>query len=82
MRVGMQRQLTITIAEDVYEDLHQSMDKTEISGFIEVLVRPHVSSVANLEHSVVDLLAMPDSCDTSFEPPRLGAKLYRKSDAV
>ncbi len=78
----MRRELTITIAEDVYEGLHQVMDKTEISGFIEALVRPHVPSISNLERSVVDMLAMPGACDISFEPPRLDTELYRKSEAI
>lgn len=78
----MSRELTITIDEDVYEDLHRIMDKTEISGFIETLVRSHVPSAANHERSVADLLAMPEAADIPFDPPRLDTELYRKSETL
>ena len=78
----MRKELTITIAEDVYTGLHQVMDEAEISGFIEALVRPHVPSVGGSERSIVELLAMPEACGISFDPPRLDTELYRKSDAV
>ena len=78
----MQRELTITIDEDLYVGLHQSMDETEISGFIEALVRPHVMNAANHERSVVDLLAMPEAADIPFDPPRLNTELYRKSETL
>ena len=38
----MQKKLTITIDEDVYEGLYQVVGPRRISGFIEDLVRPHV----------------------------------------
>ena len=38
----MQRKLTITIDEDVYEGLHRVVGRRRISQFIEDLVRPHV----------------------------------------
>ena len=38
----MQKKLTITIDEDVYEGLHQIIGRRRISRFIEKLVRPHV----------------------------------------
>lgn len=41
----MQKKLTITIDEEVYEGLHKIIGRGRISGFIEELVRPHVISV-------------------------------------
>lgn len=41
----MQKKLTITIDEEVYEGLHRIIGRGRISGFIEELVRPHVVSV-------------------------------------
>jgi predicted CopG family antitoxin len=38
----MQKKLTITIDERVYEGLHNVVGKRRISRFIESLVRPHV----------------------------------------
>lgn len=38
----MQRKLTITIDEQVYEGLHKVIGPRKISQFIEGLVRPHV----------------------------------------
>lgn len=38
----MQRKLTITIDEHVYERLHEVVGRGRISGFIERLVRPHL----------------------------------------
>ncbi len=38
----MQRKLTITVAEDVYEGLHRTIGPRKISKFVENLVRPHV----------------------------------------
>jgi predicted CopG family antitoxin len=38
----MQKKLTITIDERVYEGLQTVVGKGKISQFIEVLVRPHV----------------------------------------
>ena len=38
----MQRKLTITVDEKVYEALHRSVGRRRISRFIENLVRPHV----------------------------------------
>lgn len=39
----MQKKLTITIDENVYEGLHSVIGRRKISHFIEELVRPHVS---------------------------------------
>ncbi len=38
----MQKKLTITIDEQVYEGLHSVVGRRQISQFIESLVRPHV----------------------------------------
>jgi len=38
----MQRKLTITLDEQIYEGLWRRIGKRRISGFIESLVRPHV----------------------------------------
>jgi predicted CopG family antitoxin len=40
----MQKKLTITIDEKVYEGLHKVIGPRNISQFIESLVRPHVVS--------------------------------------
>ncbi len=37
------RKLTITVDEEVYEGLHRVVGARRISGFIEALVRPHVT---------------------------------------
>ena len=80
--VDMQRELTITIDEDVYEGLHRIMEEPEISSFIEALVRSHVPSASSQERSVADLLAMPEADDIPFDPPRLDTELYRKSETL
>ncbi len=38
----MQKKLTITIDEYVYEGLHKTVGRGNISQFIESLIRPHV----------------------------------------
>jgi predicted CopG family antitoxin len=38
----MQKKLTLTIDEEVYEGLHKVVGQRRISRFIEDLVRPHV----------------------------------------
>lgn len=38
----MQRKLTITVDEKVYEGLHRVIGRRRISRFIENLVKPHV----------------------------------------
>ena len=45
----MHRKLTITIDDDVYQGLHQTVGRGRISRFIEDLVRPHVTSDSALE---------------------------------
>ncbi len=44
----MQKKLTITLDEQVYEGLHKVIGRRRISRFIEDLVRPHVLD-CNLE---------------------------------
>jgi predicted CopG family antitoxin len=44
----MQRKLTITVADDVYRELHQQIGRGEISRYIENLVRPHLVGDAGL----------------------------------
>jgi predicted CopG family antitoxin len=38
----MQKKLTITVDEEVYEGLHKVIGPRKISKFVEELVRPHV----------------------------------------
>jgi predicted CopG family antitoxin len=38
----MQKKLTLTVSEDVYEGLRKNIGPRKISRFIEELVRPHV----------------------------------------
>lgn len=38
----MQKKLTITVDEKVYEGLHKTIGHRKISKFVEELVRPHV----------------------------------------
>ena len=38
----MQKKLTITVDEEVYEGLHRTIGPRKISKFVEDLVRPHV----------------------------------------
>jgi predicted CopG family antitoxin len=41
----MQKKLTITLDEQVYEGLHRVIGRRNISQFIESLVRPHVVGI-------------------------------------
>ena len=38
----MQKKLTITIDEEVYEGLHKNIGRRKISRYIQEVVRPHV----------------------------------------
>ena len=38
----MQKKLTITIDEEVYEGLHKTIGPRKISRFVQEIVRPHV----------------------------------------
>jgi len=50
----MQKKLTITIDEEVYEGLHKTIGPRKISKFVEDLVRPHVVH-PNLESAYSDM---------------------------
>jgi len=50
----MQKKLTITVDEDVYEALHKVIGPRKISKFIEKLVRPHVV-LPNLESAYAEM---------------------------
>lgn len=50
----MQKKLTLTIAEDVYEGLRKTIGPRKISKFIEGLVRPHVVH-PNLESAYAEM---------------------------
>jgi predicted CopG family antitoxin len=41
----MQKKLTITVEEDVYDGLYKVIGRRRISQFIEDLVRPHVTGI-------------------------------------
>jgi predicted CopG family antitoxin len=45
----MQRKLTITIADEVYQGLHRQIGRGEISRFIENVVRPYLVTTDGLE---------------------------------
>ena len=55
----MQKKLTITIDEQVYEGLHTAIGRRNISQFIESLVRPHVIS-SELEAAYQQMAADED----------------------
>jgi predicted CopG family antitoxin len=50
----MQKKLTITVDEEVYEGLHKTIGPRKISHFIQELVRPHVVH-PNLESAYADM---------------------------
>lgn len=50
----MQKKLTVTVAEEVYEGLHKNIEPGKISKFIEELVRPHVVH-PNLESAYAEM---------------------------
>ena len=50
----MQKKLTITIDEEVYEGLHRTIGPRKISRFVQELVRPHVVR-PNLESAYADM---------------------------
>ena len=54
----MNRKLTITVSEAVYEGLHRTIGRRRISQFIEKLARPHVVP-RDLEASYRDMAADP-----------------------
>jgi hypothetical protein len=52
----MTRKLTITVSEELYEGLHRTLGRRQISQFLEKLARPHVSP-QNFEAAYQDLAA-------------------------
>ena len=50
----MQKKLTITIDEEVYEGLHKTIGPRKISKFVQELVRPHVLR-PNLDSAYADM---------------------------
>ena len=52
----MNRKLTITVSEAVYEGLHRTIGRRRISQFIERLARPHVVPL-DIEASYRDMAA-------------------------
>ena len=52
----MQKKLTITVDEQVYDGLHRVIGRRKISRFIESLVKPHVVA-ADLEAAYRDMAA-------------------------
>ena len=52
----MNRKLTTTVSEDVYEGLHRTVGRRRISQFIEKLARPHVVP-QDIEASYRDMAA-------------------------
>jgi predicted CopG family antitoxin len=50
----MQKKLTLSIDEEVYEGLHKTIGPRKISKFVQELVRPHVVS-PNLEAAYADM---------------------------
>ncbi|MGN6564345.1 MAG: addiction module antitoxin [Thermomicrobiales bacterium] len=53
----MQRKLTITIDEAIYDGLHEQIGRGHISSFIEDLVRPHLLTAADLEAGYREMAA-------------------------
>lgn len=50
----MQKKLTITVDEEVYEGLHKTIDARKISRFVQEMVRPHVVR-PNLEAAYAEM---------------------------
>jgi predicted CopG family antitoxin len=50
----MQKKLTVTVDEEVYEGLHKIIGRRKISRFIEELVRPYVVR-ADLESAYAEM---------------------------
>ena len=61
----MQKKLTVTVDEEVYEGLHKFIGPRKISKFIEELVRPHVVR-PNLESAYAEM-----ACDKKREKEAL-----------
>lgn len=75
----MQKKLTITLDEQVYQGLHSVIGRRRISRFIETIVRPHVlipdldaayQQMAQDEHRETEALEWAEStmADVAEEP--------------
>ncbi len=64
--VNMQKKLTITLDEKVYDGLHRVVGRGKISRFIEGLVRPHVHAT-DLDASYRELAEFEKSNDEALE---------------
>ena len=53
----MQRKLTITVSDEVYQGLHERIGRGQISRFIEDLIRLHVLDVHELEAAYREMAA-------------------------
>ena len=62
----MQRELTITVDEDIYEELNRTVGPEHISQFIESLIRPQLIGI-NLESAYCQMAE-----DESRESEALG----------
>lgn len=62
----MQKKLTITIDKEVYEGLYREVGRRRISGFIETLVRPHVTQ-AGVEAAYKEMAASGEREDEALE---------------
>jgi len=62
----VQKKLTITIDEEVYEGLYREVGQRRISGFIEALVRPHVTQ-AGVEAAYREMGAAGEREDEALE---------------
>lgn len=63
----MQRKLTITIDEEIYQRLHEQVGRGNISSFIEGLVRPHIMTRADLEEGCRAMAADTDQEQEAWE---------------
>jgi predicted CopG family antitoxin len=52
---AVQKKLTITIDEDVYEGLRKTIGPRNISRFVQEIVRPHVVPRPNLEAAYAEM---------------------------
>ena len=62
----MQKKLTITIDEEVYEGLHRTIGPRKISRFVQELVRPHVVR-PNLESAYAQMANDKDREEEAME---------------
>jgi predicted CopG family antitoxin len=65
----MQKKLTITVDEKVYEGLHKTIGPRKISKFVEELVRPHVVR-PNLESAYAQMARDKNEKKKPWSGPR------------